>query len=252
MENKENKNKDEKGRFIVGHTPWHKGKTNVYSEKTKELWSEQRKGKEAWNKGLKGQTNNGGFKKGHKHSTEVLKKISDSQKARNLNGKNNPFYGKRHTMETREKIKEARAKQTIKPHTKEAKNKISLGNKGKKLSEETKQKIREARLKQIFPEKDTKIEVKIQSFLKKLGIEFYTHQIMNQIKHKYQCDILIPSMNMVIECDGDYWHKYPVGNDLDHIRTKELIEKGFKVLRLWEHQINNMELKQFQGILNEN
>ncbi|GAG67123.1 unnamed protein product [marine sediment metagenome] len=41
-------------------------------------------------------------------------------------------------------------------------------------------------------------------------------------------------MNLVIECDGDYWHKYPVGRDIDHIRTKELIQKGFKVLRLWE------------------
>ena len=67
-----------------------------------------------------------------------------------------------------------------------------------------------------------------------------------KIKHGYQCDILIPSMNLVIECDGDYWHKYPVGNDIDHIRTKELIEKGFKVLRLWEFEIKNMGLNDFK------
>ena len=101
------------------------------------------------------------------------------------------------------------------------------------------------RSKQIFPVKDTSIEVKIQNFLKQLGIEFFTHQYI-KIKHGYQCDILIPVMNLVIECDGDYWHKYPVGNDIDHVRTKELIKKGFKVLRLWEFEINAMAINEFE------
>lgn len=102
------------------------------------------------------------------------------------------------------------------------------------------------RSKQIVPVKDTKIEVKIQMFLKELGYEFFTHQYMKDIEHGYQCDILIPALNLVIECDGDYWHKYPVGNDIDHIRTKELIEKGFKVLRLWECEINVMDINKFK------
>jgi very-short-patch-repair endonuclease len=117
---------------------------------------------------------------------------------------------------------------------------------GKKHTEETRIKIKEKRKNQIFPKVDTYIEKKIQEFLKVLGIDFYTHCYINQIKHGYQCDILVPSLNMVIECDGDYWHKYPIGNDLDHIRTKELIEKGFKVLRLWEYEIKNMDLEQFK------
>ena len=125
---------------------------------------------------------------------------------------------------------------------------------GKKQSEYQKKKAsisaKEARKKQITPIKDTKIEVKVQDFLKKLKIEFYTHQYM-KIEHGYQCDILIPSMNLVIECDGDYWHKYPIGNELDHIRTKELIEKGFKVMRLWENEIKTMDLKDFKNKLGE-
>ena len=64
--------------------------------------------------------------------------------------------------------------------------------------------------------------------------------------HGYQCDILIPSMNLVIECDGDYWHKYPIGNDIDHIRTKELMIKGFKVLRIWECEIKELNLNKFE------
>ena len=81
-------------------------------------------------------------------------------------------------------------------------------------------------------------------------MEFYTHKYM-KIKHGYLCDILIPHLNLVIECDGDYWHKYPIGNDIDHVRTKELLEKGFKVLRLWELEINKMSVEQFKNKLDE-
>ncbi len=123
-------------------------------------------------------------------------------------------------------------------------------NKNKKgiYSKETLEKIRKARAKQILPKKDTKIEVKIQNFLKKLGISFFTHQYM-KIEHGYQCDILIPSINLVIECDGDYWHKYPIGNDLDHVR---LLQNGFKVLRLWECEIIPMKIQDFKKILKLN
>lgn len=115
-------------------------------------------------------------------------------------------------------------------------------------TEKIKSLIKIGRAKQITPIKDTKIEIKIQNFLKQLGIEFFTHHHMN-IKHSYQCDILIPSMNLVVECDGTYWHRYPIGRDIDHIRTSELIGKGFRVLRLWEFEINKMTIDKFKGIL---
>ncbi|MCK9370177.1 endonuclease domain-containing protein [Candidatus Dojkabacteria bacterium] len=102
-------------------------------------------------------------------------------------------------------------------------------------------KIKKARAKQVTPKVDTKIEVKIRDYLEILGLEYYQHKYLN-INHGYQCDFFIPTMNLVIECDGTYWHKYPIGNELDHIRTKELIEKGFKVLRLWESEIKVMEV----------
>ena len=117
--------------------------------------------------------------------------------------------------------------------------------KGTKHTEETKRKIILARAKQIFPLEDTSIEVKIQNFLKQLGIEFFTHQHMS-IKHSYRCDIFIPSINLVIECDGMYWHKYPTGTEVDHIRTKELLQKGFRILRLWEFEIKDMNLNDFK------
>lgn len=133
-----------------------------------------------------------------------------------------------------------------KTHSITWKNNISKSMKGKTKSEIHIKKIKEARKNQIFPKYDTSIEVKIQNFLKQLNIEFFTHQHIKEIEHSYRCDIFIPSKNLVIECDGDYWHKYPIGNDIDHIRTSELLFKGFKVLRLWENEIKPMTLNDFK------
>jgi very-short-patch-repair endonuclease len=120
---------------------------------------------------------------------------------------------------------------------------------GHEVSNSTREAVKESRAKQIFPKKDSLIEIKIQNLLKQLKINFITHQYMNMIEHKYQCDIFIPSRNMIIECDGQYWHKYPIGNEIDIIRNRELREKGFRVLRLWEPEIKAIELNEFNQLL---
>lgn len=205
-----------------------------------------------------------------------------------LFGKQNGRFGKHHTVEAKELIGNAQRNKIVSDVTRK---KMSVAKLNCNLSDDTKQKLREthfgerngmfgksgrlspmkgktfsltdeqrlkvkdARAKQILPLKDTTIEVKIQNFLKQLGVDFFTHQHIKNIEHGYQCDILIPSMNLVIECDGDYWHKYPIGNDIDHIRTSELINAGFRVLRLWECEIIPMTLadfrKQLQGRSNK-
>ncbi len=123
--------------------------------------------------------------------------------------------------------------------------------------------VKKSRLRQTFPSKNSSIEIKIQGFLKQLGIEFLTHQRMN-LKDSYQCDIFVPSKNLVIEVDGDYWHgnldTYKNWNNLtqkqkiqkirDYCRTNELKEKGFKVWRLWECDIKKMELNNFKEKIN--
>ncbi len=206
-------------------------------------------------------------------------------------GKENIFYGRNHKEETkieqgkvikekwkqpgyRENQIEKRKGQHNSPKTefKKGYNSLRKGltleeEYGNKKSEEIRKKIKEERANQIFPKKDSSIEVKIQNFLKQLRIEFFTHQYISQIKHSYQCDILIPIMNLIIECDGDFIHcnpaKYPsdfvrfpnsennqpayVIWKRDKIRTKELIEKGFKVLRLWEFEINEMSINEFKN-----
>lgn len=143
--------------------------------------------------------------------------------------------------------------------------------KGQHVSKETefkkndlilKEKLRKLRIegKIVTPKFDTSIERKIQGFLRLLHIEFLTHNYMSEITHGYQCDIIIPSTKIIIETDGCYWHGCPVCNkqlnehqiktiELDNLRTKELTEKGYRVLRLREHDIKLMDLNKFCEVL---
>ena len=88
--------------------------------------------------------------------------------------------------------------------------------------------------KVIVPIKDSKPEKQMQSILQELNINFIKHKPIINIEHGYQCDIFIPEYNLIIEVDGLYWHNYPYGREIDHIRSKELIDAGYSVLRFWE------------------
>ena len=250
-----------------------KGKAKPKVSKTmKRLFKEGKL--KPWNKGLTKENDErinimSNKLNGRKCTEETRRKRSKTMKRLFKEGKLKipSMEGKHHSKETKNKI--GLAHKGFK-HSEETKIKMVLNNNGwfrfkkghtlnsgknhpnygKHLSKETIKKIKESRAKQILPKKDTSIEVKIQNFLRQLGIEFFTHQYMKDIEHSYQCDILIPNMNLVIECDGIYWHKYPIGRDIDKIRTSELLSKGFKVLRLWEREIKIMDLNKFKEIIN--
>lgn len=264
--------------FLKGRIVWNKGKRGLQSAWNKGLPPERQSNfGRHWSEEIKEKIRLSNL--GQKRSEETKKKISianqnrseETRRKLSLAHKGKTYeqiFGKEKAMEIKRNISDASKGKII---SEENKKKMSLRLNGKtweqlygkekaekmkrKLSivnqnrsEETINKIKKARAKQILPIKDTTIEVKIQNFLKKLGREFFTHQYMN-IEHGYQCDIYIPSINLVIECDGDYWHKYPTGREIDHIRTSELIKKGFKVLRLWEHEIRVMNINQFSSRL---
>jgi very-short-patch-repair endonuclease len=151
-----------------------------------------------------------------------------------------------------------------KPWNNKTKEKFRLAKLGKKLSEEhklkikntmlnnklTNNKIRENRSKQIIPKQDTKIELKVERFLNEIGIPYIKHKWVNKIKHKYCCDFFIYEDNLILECDGDYFHgpnaprkSQPI---IDSIRTNEMINAGYKVLRLWGSDINKMDTHFFK------
>ena len=45
--------------------------------------------------------------------------------------------------------------------------------------------------------------------------------------------------NIVIYCDGDYWHKQPLLKRKDYLQNITLKKNGYKVIRLWGSDIKN-------------
>ena len=88
----------------------------------------------------------------------------------------------------------------------------------------------------------------IENFIKPLGLEYTTQYYLKDI-HQY-CDVYIPSLNAVVECDGSFWHcderLFPDGPKYDYQKRKILLdekknnyckEHGIKCIRIWEYDI---------------
>ena len=90
----------------------------------------------------------GGCVSGHKHTEESRKKMRDAHKGIHV-GKNNSFYGRKHTTESKNKISKSLIGNTSRKgikHTYEAKLKIGNASKGRLLSKEHKIKLSEGKI----------------------------------------------------------------------------------------------------------
>lgn len=133
-----------------------------------------------------------------------------SHKCQNLDyakrfvGSKNPFFGKTHTEETREKCRAGALKQR------------SSGI--------------------VLP---TVPERRVQEELTRRGIEFIPEHPLG----KWCVDIFIPSLNMAVFVDGCYWHRCPVHFPSDKKcigdsgRVPYLTKCGYRVALIWEHDI---------------
>lgn len=94
----------------------------------------------------------------------------------------------------------------------------------------------------------TSIELAMEGLLKSENIDFIPQYRIS----KFKADFFIPSLNLIIETDGDYWHCNPriykdgpendyqkMAIEKDKRRDEFLISKGYTVLRFWEYDINN-------------
>ncbi len=201
-----------------GYIPWNKGKKGVLSEEVRMRISEKMKKLHA--EGLAG-----GFKKGHICHSHNLKEWSKEHDPWNKGktGEKSHSYGVVFSAERRAKIA----------------NRL-LGNKNSrpwkhKVTEEHRQECRSRRLLQRFIGKDTKIELKLQDLLSSKGVTFKKQY---PLLGKYLADIFVEP-NIVIEADGEYWHTRPGRQESDGLRDEELTMNGYKVIRLWDKEINN-------------
>lgn len=249
-----------------GKLSWNKGKSfseesrrkmsesqkkRMSNPEVRKRMSESHKGLRPWRKGKK--TGKPAWNRGKPPSEEARKHMSLSHI-----GKPSGRKGTHPSLETLKKLRESHKGQVAWNRGKSWSEEVIRKLRDTKSRPEYRELARERRAKQIFPKKDSNPEIKIQKILKQLGIDFISHKYIAEIEHRYRCDIFIPSMNLVIEVDGDYWHgninnpQYKILNkhqveqkERDNMRTNELQKKGFKVLRLWESDIKKMNVNDF-------
>lgn len=94
-------------------------------------------------------------------------------------------------------------------------------------------------------DKPTSIEIAIHQVLDKLEIKYEVHKVIDNLT----VDIYIPELNLVVECDGNYWHNLPEQKHADIRRDYWLRSQGFKVIRIWEKDINADAMSTIKNVL---
>jgi G:T-mismatch repair DNA endonuclease (very short patch repair protein) len=179
-------------------------------------------------------------------------------------GTANPFFGKSHSEEAREKISQAHKGKVI---SDEQKRKFHEAHRRRfptkeayaeairaryEANPEAKEKLRAARLKQRFPRRSTRPERLLGALLDELGVEVFEQLPMPPVG---VVDFLVGSL--VLEVYGDYWHANPevygpTGHPLnlhqvnqrikDAARNQHYESLGYQVEIFWESElIRNIE-----------
>jgi hypothetical protein len=82
--------------------------------------------------------------------------------------------------------------------------------------------------------KPTGIEISIGLELKKLLLNYESQKKFG----RWWADFFVIDMNLVIECDGDYWHNLPGAKERDQRKDDWFRKNGYNIIRIPEHEIN--------------
>jgi len=118
---------------------------------------------------------------------------------------------------------------------------------GQKRTEEFKIGARKRRLKIKIPFKDTNIEIAMKIELGKRNLLHYFQQYKAMFGI-HQCDFISEKFKLIIECDGNYWHNYPLGTERDIKFNHIARDNGYLVLRFWQKDNGFGILENIQGI----
>ena len=238
---------------LKGRIPWNKGK-NLPEETrrkigkiSKERWSnlEYRKKMEIYNKKLSARM------KGDRNpmkNRRIREKVSKKMKGK-LVGDKNPAK----KFKVRRKISKVLRGHEVPPVVKKKIAKSLIGRYigelnpfyGRHHTEAVKEKSRIRAIKQLisggFKNRITSIELKMEKELGKRNI-YYKKQF--PLLNKTVVDFYLPKHNIVIYCDGTFWHRSKWAEkegvvEKDRKQTKFLSTNGFKVFRFSETEINS-------------
>ena len=154
---------------------------------------------------------------GKKHSETTINKISTSRKGKgmgNSNSMSNPVWRKKSSDNLKKKWASGELEET------------------RKLMSEHMKKTR--RLGKIKSGITSRKEKEIIEFLKEYNIQsIQSYRVDTKI-----CDIYIPSLNLIIEYFGDYWHCNPNKYPEDYFNKK----KGMSAKEIWDYDKNKIDL----------
>ena len=171
--------------------------------------------------------------------------------------------GKPMSEETKQKLSESHAGQVtwntgkkidrekfpnfghFKKHSEETRQKMSLIKKNNGLSKGHYKKIGlKGLIKQQNMKEPTSIEKAVYEYLLIKGILFEKQKLING---KFIVDAYIPSLNLIIEADGKYWHSLDRVVKKDKAENAYLTKCGFKIIRLNEEEIMNKNFTRILG-----
>lgn len=96
----------------------------------------------------------------------------------------------------------------------------------------------------VYRTEGTAPERAVAAMLDSIGVAYETQR---GIGGRYVVDFFVPSLNLVIEADGDYWHAHPAKYSPDSLNEAQqkkvrrdrklealLIRRGWPIVRFWE------------------
>ncbi len=194
---------------------------------------------------------------------ETKEKISNALIGRKLSDEHKRklkevWKGRKHSEESKRRMsiahKGKKGTNLGRKFSEEAKRKMGIGQIGRKHSEETKRKMSLIRKegyatgrikihKRYF---NTSIELTIKNELEKKNIKYEKQKYLKNVGF---VDFFLSDSNIIIECDGNYFHNLEGAQQKDSNRDLRASFNGYKTVRLWEYEINESPKKCIEKII---
>lgn len=198
--------------FVGGHAPTTQFKVGLTPTRNRESWL--------------------------KNLSKSIQEYNKKEKEKNPNYRNkanNNAYGKKHSKETKAKLKNI-----VEQQIKDGKHPF-LGRDNGRI-------------------KKSSLEIKFENYLKTLNIEYipgfkisFTPKGKGSIRYKYY-DFFVPKINSVIEIHGSYWHpqkkeglnKIQLKNlKNDEFKKKLAIKNSYKIIVIYDYELDFFIEKNF-------
>ena len=110
--------------------------------------------------------------------------------------------------------------------------------------------------------KTLKFEIKVEQLLQKNNIEYIKQYRVPTGKYFY--DFYLPNQNVLLECNGDFWHTNPKFHkaesivyrgvtskeiwERDQAKAKFAMDNNYKIVTIWESDFNKKYKEKKSGI----